>query len=198
MSARASGATNSPMKSAAGTEPRRLESSTAPMQKPQLVAVDTNVVMRLADGHEATTDAWYLIRRRLNPVQFLVTPTVLDELGNKALVHPDPAIRRVAMSALRSMRQRWAFQPADFNAVQEAIAANAIHRLRESGLLPYEERNDAAIISEASILNCVLLVSRDSHLLDIDHEKLTLLFRRLDLSAPIISSPEKLLQKFYT
>lgn len=186
------------MKSAADTEPRRLESSIAPMQKPQLVAVDTNVVMRLAGGHEATIDAWQLIRRRLKPVQFLVSPTVLAELGNKALDDPDSLVRRVATSALSSMRQRWGFQPADFNALQEAVAANAIQHLRESGLLPYEERNDAAIISEAGVLNCVLLVSRDSHLLDIDHEKLTLLFRRLDLVAPVISSPEGLLQKFYT
>jgi len=167
------------------------------MQKPQLVAVDTNVLMRLADGHEATTDAWQLIRRRLRPVQFIVTPTVLDELGSKALDDPEPLVRHAAASALRLMRPRWQFQPADFNAVQEAIAANATRLLRESGLVPYEERNDAAIISEASILNCVLLVSRDSHLLDIDHEKLTLLFRQLDLPAPIISSPERLLKKFY-
>jgi rRNA-processing protein FCF1 len=168
------------------------------MQKPQLVAVDTNVLMRLADGHKATTDAWQLIRRRLRPVQFMITPTVLDELGYNAVADPDPLVRSAATSALRSLRPRWQFQPADFNAVQEAIAANAVRLLRDSGLMPYEERNDAAIISEASILNCVLLVSRDSHLLDIDHEKLTLLFRQLDLSAPVISSPEKLLNKFYS
>jgi rRNA-processing protein FCF1 len=65
------------------------------MQKPQLVAVDTNVVMRLADGHEATLDAWQLIRRRLQPVQFVVTPTVLDELGNKALDSPRETIAKI-------------------------------------------------------------------------------------------------------
>jgi rRNA-processing protein FCF1 len=167
------------------------------MQKPQLIAVDTNVLMRLAEGHEATTDCWQLLRRRLHPVQFLVTPTVLDELGNLALEASEPLARRAAAAALSLMRPRWQFLPVDFNAVQEVLADNAIRLLRESGLLPYEERNDAAIISEASILNCVLLVTRDSHLLDLDHEKLTLLFRHLDLAAPIISSPERLLKKFY-
>jgi len=68
------------------------------MQKPQLVAVDTNVLMRLADRHEATLDAWQLIK----------------------------------------------------------------------------------------------------HLLDIDYARLILLFRQLDLPAPLISSPEKLLKQFYT
>jgi hypothetical protein len=81
--------------------------------------------------------------------------------------------------------------------VQEGISSVAMQRLRSSGLLPYEERNDAAIVSQAAVLNCILLVSRDSHLLDIEHDKLTLLFRQLDLAAPVIASPEQLVKKFY-
>jgi hypothetical protein len=154
--------------------------------------------MRLVEGHEATIDSWQLINRRLRPVQFLVPPTVLDELASKTLDDPDSAVRRAAQKALADLRSRWRFQPIDFNAVQEAIAANAVRGLRESGLIAYEERNDAAIVAESAILNCILLVSRDSHLLDIDHERLTLLFRQFDLVAPVISSPEKLLKRFYT
>ena len=168
------------------------------MRKPQLVAVDTNVLMRLAGGHEATIDAWHLIKRRVHPAQFLTPPTVLDELASKWLDDPEPEVRRVAHAALLEMRPRWQFQPVDFNAVQEAVAANAVQRLRNSGLIPYEERNDASIVSEAAVLNCVLPVSCDSHLLEIDHQKLALLFRQLDLSAPVIASPEILLKKFYT
>jgi len=167
------------------------------MQKPQLVAVDTSVLMRLVEGHESTIDSWDLINRRLKPVQFLVPPTVLDELASKSLDDPDPAVRLAAQKALTDLRSRWRFQPVDFNAVQDAVAMNAIRCLRESGLIPYEERNDAAIVAESAILSCILLVSRDSHLLDIDHEKLTLVFRQFDLVAPIISSPEKLLKKFF-
>ncbi len=154
--------------------------------------------MRLASGHEATVDAWQMIRRRLRPLQFIVPPTVLDEVGYKAVEDPDPSVRHAAYQALRDLRLRWQAQPVDFNAVQDAIATNAVQRLRDSGLIPYDERNDAFILAEAAILNCVLLVSRDSHLLDIDHEKLAVLFLQLDLSAPIISSPEKLLKKFYS
>jgi predicted nucleic acid-binding protein len=154
--------------------------------------------MRLVDGHEATIDAWHLLRRRLRRVQFLVPPTALDEMASKSLDDPDPEVRRTAQRALHELRSKWQFQPVDFNAVQEAIAANAVEQLRNSGLIAYEERNDASIIAEAAILSCILLVSRDSHLLDIDHEKLVLLFRQLDLSAPVIASPEKLLKKFYS
>jgi len=85
-------------RNATGCGPKLSESYTAPMQKPQLVAVDTNVLMRLADRHEATLDAWQLIK----------------------------------------------------------------------------------------------------HLLDIDYARLILLFRQLDLPAPLISSPEKLLKQFHT
>jgi predicted nucleic acid-binding protein len=185
------------MRSDAGSWPKGSESFIAPMQKPQLVAVDTNVLMRLVEGHEATVDAWQLINRRLRPVQFLAPPTVIGELASKTLDDSDPAIRLAARRALAQLRSRWRFQPVDFNAVQDAIASNAIQCLRESGLIPYEERNDAAIVIESAILSCILLVSRDSHLLDIDHEKLTLLLRQFDLVAPIISSPEKLLKRFY-
>lgn len=167
------------------------------MQKPQLVAVDTNVLMRLADRHEATLDAWQLIQHRLRPVQFLASPTVLDELASKMLDYSDPAVREAARRALQDLRRIWHFQPVDFNAVDDALVDNATRRLRDSGLLPYEERNDAAIVAEAAVLNCVLLVSRDSHLLDMDHDRLALLLRQLDLPVPVIASPETLLKKFY-
>ena len=186
------------MTSGAGYAMRPSESSTAAMQKPQLVGVDTNVLMRLAERHEATIDAWQLIKRRLQPVQFVVPPTVLGELANKVFDDPEPGVREAARLALRDLRRRWHFQPENFNAVQEAIARFATGRIREARLVPYEERNDASVIAEAAVLDCILLVSRDSHLLGIDHERLALLFRQLDLPCPLISSPETLLKKFYT
>src|SRR2546422_697805 len=84
------------------------------------------------------------------------------KIKRKALEDPEPEVRDSARAALSNLRSRWHFQPVDFNAVQDAIATNAVLRLRGSGLLPYEERNDASIIAEAAILNCALLVSRDS------------------------------------
>ena len=168
------------------------------MQKPQLVAVDTNVLMRLAERHEATVDAWHLIRRRIQSVQFIALPTVLDELAYNKIGGQDAHVRWAAYNALVELRGRWRFLPLDLNAVQEAILKNAAGRLLDSGLIPRAERNDAAIVAEAAILNAILLVSRDSHLLDIDREKLALLFRQLDLMAPVIASPEALVKKFYT
>ena len=167
------------------------------MLKPQLVAVDTNVLMRLADGHEATVDSWQLLKRRIRPVQFVALPTVMEELASKLSDDTEPAVRVAVEKALRELRPRWHFQPTDFNAVQDAITANAVRRLRDSGLIPYEERNDAFVVVEAAVLNCVLLVSRDSHLLEIDPVKLNYLLQQLDLPTPVIASPEKLMKDFY-
>ena len=196
--ARASVATSCRTKIAGGCVTKLSGSFTAPMSKHQLVAVDTNVLMRLAARHESTLDAWELIKRRLDPVQFLAPPTVLDELADKHRHDPNSEVRACARLALVEMRGRWQVHPRDFNAVEEAIVANAVRELRHSGLLPYEERNDASILAESSVLKCVLLVSRDSHLYDIDPDKLSLLFRQLDLPAPLIASPENLLKKFYS
>ena len=103
------------------------------MPKPRLVAVDTNVLLRLADGHEATVDSWQLLKRRIRPVQFISLPTVLEELASKLADDSPPAVRAIVEKTLRELRSRWHFQPADFNAVQEAITASAVRRLRDSG-----------------------------------------------------------------
>ena len=68
------------------------------MLNPQLVAVDTNVLMRLADGHEATADSWQLLKRRIRPVQFVALPTVMEELALQGLWQD---------SAMRPSRERF-------------------------------------------------------------------------------------------
>lgn len=167
------------------------------MQRPTLVAVDTNILLRLAGEDDPTIDAVELLKRRLKPVQFIVPPTAMHELMAKSAKDNHPFLSQLSLKALRQLRGDWGFLPQGLNAVQEAIVNNAVLRLRDSGLLPYEERNDALVIAESAVLNCVLLVSRDSHLFDIDRDRLAYLFRQLDLPVPLIASPDDLLKKFY-
>lgn len=154
------------------------------------------MLLRLADRHEATIDAWQLVKRRLAPVQFIVLPTVLGEVASLTR-HAQPQVAQTAAQALKELRHRWEFQPVDFNAVEESVTANAVRRLRDSGVVPYAERNDAFVIAEAAVQNCILLVSRDSHLLAVDSVQLTWQLRELDLPTPVIASPETLLKRFY-
>jgi predicted nucleic acid-binding protein len=147
------------------------------MQKPQLVAVDANVLILLADGHDLTLDAWQTILNRLRPVQLLVPPTVFEELSYHANQGEDPDLKRLSNLALRGMRARWQCQPAFLTAIQEDIAANAAKHLLEAELIPYEEKNDALLLAESAVLGCLLLLTHDAHLRGVDFEELHLLPR---------------------
>jgi len=52
-----------------------------PGDKPLRLAVDTNVLLDLADGVEAILDAFAVLDQRLPASDTLVVPSVLDELA---------------------------------------------------------------------------------------------------------------------
>lgn len=188
------------------------------MQKSTLVAIDTNFPLILAEGNDIAVDALSVVRERVRPAEILIPPTALAELNFHAKKSPDLKLRTSARTALENLHSRWHFHPADLNSAQEASVAEAARRILFSGLLPPEERNDAAIIAsprgikrpaprkvavspipqgESAVLNSILLVSNDSHLLKADHRRLGLLFRELDLPVPLIISPREIVRKFY-
>jgi len=165
------------------------------MRKPKLVAVDSNVLILLAEEDDLTLDGWETIRERVQPAQFIVTHVVIQELTHKAL--NDPALRKSAAKVLSEMRSRWRCQPFLLNAIQEGIVAHTSNRLLDAGLLPGDEKNDSLVLAQAAALDCTLLITYDTHLRGIDFERLTLLLREFDLSAPIIATPGEVVRKFY-
>jgi predicted nucleic acid-binding protein len=167
------------------------------MQPPQFVAIDTNILFRLLDKDEPVLDAWQLIRSRIKRAEFVAPPTVLGEVADKVRPGNQPEIQERARRILTELRSRWNVTPVRLSGLQEALVNNAAEEARRLGLIPYEERNDARIIAEAAILNCILLVTSDSHLLAADYRRLSVLFRQLDLPAPVIASPEDLLRRFF-
>jgi predicted nucleic acid-binding protein len=167
------------------------------MQKPPLVAVDTNFPLLLADEDELALDALEVIRTRLPGAQIIVPPTAVAELAHHMGHHPQPSFRALAAQAFAQLRPVWRFHTPILTALHDDLAANAARRVREAGLLPFEECNDALILAESAVLNSVLLVSEDSHLLAMDHWRLSLLFRELDLPVPLVTSPRDLIRKFY-
>jgi predicted nucleic acid-binding protein len=167
------------------------------MQRPQLVAIDTNIVLALGEADEDTADLLQLILQRVAPSQILLCPTVLQEASYLSVNGDTVRRRRMAREGLRRSAG-FRFHPSTLNAVQRALVDNAARCLLNRGLLPAAELNDARILSEAAVLNCVLLVSKDSHLLRLDHLQVNLLLRELDLSAPVIATPRELLRKSYS
>ena len=167
------------------------------MQKSPLVAIDTNFPLLLSGGNELAQDALRIVRERMRPAEIFVPPTVLGELIHQAEASSDRTQRALAKSALQQIRSRWHFHPADLSSVEEAVAAEAARKILFAGLIPAAEVNDARIIAESAVLNSVLIVSNDSHLLAVDHRRLGLLFRELDLPVPLIISPREIVKKFY-
>ena len=167
------------------------------MQTPRLVAVDSNILLALAGGNDEALDAWEIIRTRFRPVLLIVPPTVLDEVGHQAADLSRAKLQVLAAKALRELRSRWMLQPVELRSDQDFIVEQAAEAICQSGLLPSAERNDAFIVAEAAVLECMLLVSRDSHLHGLDRAELKRLLRRFDLVPPLIASPREILKKFY-
>jgi|ERR1043166_4212620 predicted nucleic acid-binding protein len=167
------------------------------MQPPRLVAVDSNILLALAEEDGDTLDAWQIIRARLRPAFLIVPPTVLDEIGFKATNPETTELQKLAGKALRELRHRWMLQPVELRSDQEIIVEAAAKAMCNSGLLPSVERNDAFILAEAAVLECMLLVSHDSHLHNIEHHELKKLLAEFDLIPPLIASPREIVKKFY-
>jgi hypothetical protein len=127
----------------------------------------------------------------------LVPPTVIDEL---VVAHDDPTEeeeQRLAGIALTSLRIKWKFRPMDLEPVGHGIVERIAASIRERGYLPPEEINDSFILAEAALLECLLLVSADNHLLDVPAGPLKLLLSSYDVAAPLIVSPRKIARDFF-
>ncbi len=165
--------------------------------KSTLIAVDTNFLLDLAAKTPMGWDALETLKDRLPSPIFLVPPTVINEL---AVAHDDPEEReeqRLAKLALTRLRQIWKFQPIELVPVGHGIVERIADSIRERGYLPAEEKNDSYILAEAALLDCRLLVTADSHLLDVPANPLKLLLDSFDVSSPIIVSPRRIVRDFF-
>jgi hypothetical protein len=116
------------------------------------------------------------------------------ELRWKALNDPREQIRVLANRALAQLRA-WDIQPLpELSDVEYDIAERFVTRLHSSRLLPEEEVNDAFILTEASLARIPVLVTSDSHLLDIDETPLRLAFEEADLPSSMPVHPRRLLK----
>jgi predicted nucleic acid-binding protein len=167
------------------------------MQKSPLVAVDTNFPLSLAEGNDDARDALEIVRERVRPAQILVPPTALAELIYQSQHESNFQQRELAGMALLNLRSEWRMQPATLQPEDTLRALAAARQLLLKDVLPRQEWNDAKIIAEAAALSSTLLVSNDSHLLEVDHRWLVLIFREHQLPVPLIASPRQLVQKFY-
>ncbi|MGH8018166.1 MAG: type II toxin-antitoxin system VapC family toxin [Opitutaceae bacterium] len=160
-----------------------------PTPKRQLIAVDSNVLLDLADGNQQTHDAIELVRNR-GTFQLVATPTVVQELAI-GVEEWSGTKQELAETALRSMLG-WGIVPFDLKAVGHGICECVADLLREKGYLPDEERNDSLIWAEASLAECVVLITWDDHFLGAPQEKVRMTLAEKDLRSVTIASPATL------
>ena len=165
--------------------------------KPSRLAVDTNVLLDLADEVDDVLDAVSVIDDRLPDPDRLVTPSVLDELAFLADSGLTPTVRQSARRALQQLRGDHRFRPIlelPF-APERAEALAGEFRRRE--LLPAAEVHDSLILAETVLLNCGILLTSDEHLRAIDHQQLTWVLSQHELAPPVIATPREIVRKFF-
>lgn len=167
----------------------------ATTNRPQLVAVDANVLFDLADDLDDVVDAVSVIRERLREARLLIPPTIQHELANWAL-HGDGQKRQLARKAIR-LSHSWRIVPVNLIPVRHGIAERIAQRIREQGLIPDEEVNDSLVLAESALLGCSILLTSDEHLRGIDFERLTLELQAFDVAAPVIATPREIVRKFF-
>jgi hypothetical protein len=88
-------------------------------------------------------------------------------------------------------------RPVDLLEPQHAAARRIGRHLRNLGLLPGEEINDALILGEAALLHCAMLLTSDAHLRGLDFTTLAFELQAWDATAPIIATPREIVHKFF-
>lgn len=161
-----------------------------------LVAVDTNFLLDLATPKEKAQDAIEVFRRRVPGIEFLVPPTVLDELAYIAQEGDTAADRALAATALRNLVRVWRFRPLDFIPVGHGIIAAVAQKLRGQHLIPEPEINDSFILAEAALANCTILLTSDEHLRGADPTLLSLALKACDVNAILVRTPAEIVRQF--
>jgi hypothetical protein len=164
---------------------------------PLRLAGDTKLLLDFADGDEDVLDALAVINRRLPQAEWLVSPSVLDELAFLRDSGAPLQLHQSAALAFQHLQSSGRFRaildlpfPCDFiNRIADEI------RRRE--LVPSEEVHDSLVLVEATLLECALLLTSDAHLRGVDHEFLTLVLKPFDLSPPVIATPREIVRKFF-
>jgi len=161
------------------------------------LAVDTNVLLDLADRDETVLDAVQVLEERIPHADWLVPPSVLDEVAFLADAGDTLAVRESATEAFLLIRERTHLRALlDLPFPQQQIRRVA-DELRGCELIPMSEVHDSFILAEAAFLGCAILLSSDAHLCGIDHELLTLRLNPFGVTPPVIASPREIVRKFF-
>jgi predicted nucleic acid-binding protein len=153
------------------------------------LSLDTNVLFDLAEERDFAHDFREAYQQK--GYSLLIPRIVLAEIYF-FLEHGDSEEERLARGVVRDMAG-WDIQAAPLTGIQGRIAKALATKISAFGLLPSEEVNDALILGETAVAGIPVVVTSDSHLLNVDQEKL----RSICLDAGVVpvvpASPRRLL-----
>ena len=164
-------------------------------RKPLWVAVDTNVLLDLADDRDSAWRAIETIRQRLPGVQIVVPPTAVQELASLAQ-DGDGIEQRLALTAASKLVAEWGFVPLNLIPVGHGITERIAGDIRRHGFLPASEVNDSFIVAESALAGCKILLSSDQHITGIPADRLAVLLAAADVETVLIASPRDVARKF--
>ena len=162
------------------------------------IAVDTNVLLDRATDDADVIDALATIRARLKAAEFIVTPTVLEELA-KLSEAGNPEQISAATRTLTCLLE-WDFKPVDLTPAGHGIVEQIGISFRRKGVLPDEEVDDGLIIAEAALLGCQILLSADSHFSDAQkHPSFRKVLKDSDADGDelVIATPRHIVRTFF-
>ena len=167
-----------------------------PGPKQLLVALDTNVLIDLANGLDKATDCIETIRERAKLAVFVIPPTVIEELAYISQDGETRSERSAALNALKNLVNIWGFTPSDCVPVGNGIVEEIGRKIRKARLLPEDEVNDSFVIAESALIGATILISSDRHIAGIDREELRLTLDSSDVAVPTILHPAQV-AKYY-
>ncbi len=167
------------------------------MPKLTSVAVDTNVLLNLANGDEVVIDCLDAIKKRLQNPKIIVLPTVILELTDISGRDDNLSLTALASLSLSSILEPWGFLPVNCVPVGHGIVEQIGRKTRDKGLIPEDEVHDSFVVAEAALYGTAILISSDGHIKNIDQQMLKIELGACDVGCPLIASPWKIVNQFF-
>jgi len=125
--------------------------------KPLRLAADTNLLLDLADCDEDVLDAVAVIERRLPQADWLVPPSVLDELAFLTDSGDTAQLRHSARLAFQQLESGHPFRALLEIPFPSDYLKQVADEIRYREIIPAAEVHDSRVLAEAAFLECALL-----------------------------------------
>ena len=161
----------------------------APSKLQLALALDTNVILDLADGKDFAATILEFLQEQKATIK--IPPTVMVELEYE-IEHPSSPRRAERAEHAFGAMPKWGITPLTLPAARHGVVEEFSKSMQQAGILPYGEFHDGCILAEVAFGGMDFLLSSDTHLLSIDREKLNRLFKDKELPKVEVVCPRNL------